>query len=245
MEVTSTEAQNNFGTYLKLARVEEVYITRNGKRIAVLKYWEEPRAKAPKAAEGAVAYNAERPRMTAEEFRKLSEVSDARYEYIDGEVYQLASPSWEHQRIVLEIAYRIQEWSRGRKCQPVTAPFEVTLFKEEQENIVQPDILVVCDPENIDDRGRYTGVPSMVVEVLSESTRSKDMFKKMQVYMAGGVGEYWLVNPANREIYIYTFASGEIRDYRVFKGAETAASAVLEKLAVPLAQVFAEDMREK
>ncbi|HEX3047269.1 MAG TPA: type II toxin-antitoxin system prevent-host-death family antitoxin, partial [Bacillota bacterium] len=37
MEVPSTEVQNNFGTYLKLAQVEDVFITRNGKRIAVLK----------------------------------------------------------------------------------------------------------------------------------------------------------------------------------------------------------------
>ncbi len=239
MEVTSTEVQNNFGTYLKLAQVEEVFITRNGKRIAVLRYWEEPRAEKLKAAEGAAAYGSDRPRMTVEEFHKLAEASDARYEYIDGEVYLLASPTWEHQRIVCELLSMFHEWSRGKKCKPVTAPFDITLFNEDEENIVQPDIVVVCDPENVNDRGRYTGVPSLVVEVLSESTRSKDMFKKMHVYMAGGVSEYWLVNPANREVYIYRFAGGEIAGYRVFKGAETAASEVLEKLEIPLEQVFA------
>ncbi|MCL6613406.1 MAG: type II toxin-antitoxin system prevent-host-death family antitoxin, partial [Firmicutes bacterium] len=129
MEVTSTEIQNNFGTYLKLAQVEDVYITRNGKRIAVLKYWEEPRAETLKAAEGAAAYRTDRPRMTVDEFRKLSEASDARYEYIDGEVYLLASPTWEHQRIVCELLSFFHEWSRGKKCKPVTAPFDVTLFK--------------------------------------------------------------------------------------------------------------------
>ena len=245
MEVTSTEVQNNFGTYLKLAQVEEVFITRNGKRIAVLKYWEESRAEAPMAAESTAAYPSERPTVTVEEFRKLSEASDARYEYIDGEVYQLASPSWAHQRVVGELFSRIYEWSRGKRCKPVTSPFDVTLFKDKVENIVQPDIVVVCDPENIDDRGRYTGVPSLVVEVLSESTRSKDLLKKMHVYMAGGVGEYWIVNPANRELYIYAFASGEIRDYRVFKGAETAGSDVLEKLEVPLEQLFTAGRAEK
>jgi len=238
MEVTSTEVQNNFGTYLKLAQVEEVFITRNGKRIAVLRHWEEPRAEAPRAAEGTAAYQPERPTLTVEEFRKLSEASDARYEYIDGEVHLLPSPSWAHQRIVCELLSIFNEWSRGKKCKPVTAPFDVTLMKDEKENVVQPDIVVVCDPENIDDRGHYTGVPSLVVEVLSEATRQKDMLKKLHLYMAGGVGEYWIVNPLNREIYIYSFASGEIRNYRVFKGAETAESEVLERLAVPLEQVF-------
>ncbi|MCL6613727.1 MAG: type II toxin-antitoxin system Phd/YefM family antitoxin [Firmicutes bacterium] len=238
MEVTSTEIQNNFGTYLKLAQIEEVFITRNGKRIAVLRHWEEPPAEAPLAAEAKANYRPERSGLTVEEFRKLAEAGEARYEYIDGEIYLLASPSWEHQRIILEIAHYIQEWSRGKKCKPVTAPFDVTLMKDEKENIVQPDIIVVCDPEKIDEHGRYTGVPSLVVEVLSETTRNKDMLKKLDLYMAGGVGEYWIVNPENREIYIYSFAAGEIRNYRVFKGAETAASEVLEGLAVPLEQVF-------
>ncbi|MGQ9780620.1 MAG: type II toxin-antitoxin system prevent-host-death family antitoxin [Bacillota bacterium] len=238
MEVTSTEVQNNFGTYLKLAQVEEVFITRNGKRIAVLRHWEEPRAEASWIAEGTAAYQPERPRLTVEEFRKLAEASEARYEYIDGEVYLLASSTWEHQRILGELFSIIHAWSRGKKCQPVTAPFDVTLMKDEKENIVQPDIVVVCDPEKIDEHGRYTGVPSLVVEVLSETTRNKDMLKKLDLYMAGGVGEYWIVNPINREIYIYSFAAGEIRNYRVFKGAETATSEVLEGLAVPLEQAF-------
>ena len=238
MEVSSTEVQNNFGTYLKLAQVEEVFVTRNGKRIAVIKYCEEPGGGAFLAAEGNTAYRMRNPRMTVEEFRRLADSSDNRYELIDGEVYQLASPSWEHQRIVVEILHHIHSWSRGKKCKPVTAPFDVTLYREESQNIVQPDILVVCDPENVDERGRYNGIPSLVVEVLSNNTRNKDMLKKLNVYMCGGVGEYWIVNPCNRELYIYAFASGEIRNYRVFKGAETAMSEALKALEVPLGQVF-------
>jgi Uma2 family endonuclease len=106
------------------------------------------------------------------------------------------------------------------------------------QNIVQPDIIVVCDPQKIDDQGKYYGIPSLVVEVLSETTRNKDMVKKLNLYMVSGVGEYWIVNPWNREVYIYSFASGEIRNYRVFKGNETAVSGVLENLGVPLEQVF-------
>lgn len=238
MEVSSTEIQNNFGTYLKLAQVEDVYITRNGKRIAVLQYWEEPREGFSGIAESKAAYQGVNPRMSVEEFRKLSDSSENRYELIDGEVFQLTSPSYEHQRIIGEIFSQIHQWSQGKKCKPVTTPFDVILFKDDMENIVQPDIVVVCDPEKVDDRGRYQGIPKLVVEVLSETTRNKDMLKKLNLYMAGGVGEYWIVNPWSREIYIYTFKSGEIQNYRVFKGAETATSEVLENLSVPLEQVF-------
>jgi hypothetical protein len=64
MEVTSTEVQNNFGTYLKLAQVEDVYITRNGKRIAVIKYWEETSDINLYAAESKTVYQVGNPRMS-------------------------------------------------------------------------------------------------------------------------------------------------------------------------------------
>lgn len=238
MEVTSTEIQNNFGTYLKLAQVEDVFVTRNGKRIAVLKYWNKPGGELLKAAEDTAVYREERPRMSEEEFLKLTDTSDNRYELIDGEVYQLASPSYEHQRIVVEVLNIIHQWSYGKKCKPVVAPFDVTLPKDDARNIVQPDIVVICDHENIDKQGKYNGIPALAIEVLSESTRNKDMLKKLNLYMCGGVKEYWIVNPWNREMYIYSFEANGIKNYRVFKGVETASSEALENFTVRLEEVF-------
>ncbi len=239
MEVSSTEIQNNFGTYLKLAQVEDVFITRNGKRIAVLQYQDEHNRGLSCISESKATYQNGNRRVSADEFRKLSDSSENRYELIDGEVFQLASPSYEHQRIIGEIFSQIHQWAEGKRCKPVTAPFDVPIFNDDMENIVQPDIAVVCDPEKVDDRGRYKGTPSLVVEVLSETTRNKDMLKKLNLYMVGGIGEYWIVNPWNREIYIYTFVSGEIFNYKVFKGEEIAGSEVLKDLYVPLKKVFA------
>ncbi|MGE5557333.1 MAG: Uma2 family endonuclease [Bacillota bacterium] len=235
MEVASTEVQNNFGTYLKLAQVEEVFITRNGKRIAVLRIWEEP----CNAAESKTVYRTEHPRMSAEEFLKLSEASENRYELIDGEVYQLASPSYEHQRIIGELFSQIYQWAKGKKCKPVTSPFDIRVQKDDNLNVVQPDIVIICDYANIDEQGKYNGVPTLVIEVLSDATRHKDMLKKLNLYMCGGIREYWIVNPANREAYVYSFESGEIGNYRVFKGTEGAASEALEDLVIRLEQVFA------
>jgi Uma2 family endonuclease len=238
MEVTSTEVQNNFGTYLKLSRIEDVFVTRNGKRIAVLKCWDEPGADLLNAAESKARYQNDRPRMTAEEFLKLTSTSENRYELIDGEVHQLASPSYEHQCIVIEVLNSIYQWSKGKKCRPMVAPFDVALMNNDIKNIVQPDIIVICDPENIDEHGRYNGTPTLAVEVLSETTRSKDMLQKLNLYMSGGVKEYWIVNPWSREIYIYAFEAGEIQNYRVFKSTEAANSEFLLGLGVSLEQVF-------
>jgi prevent-host-death family protein len=240
MEITSTEAQNNFGRYLKLAWFEDIVITKNGKKAAVIKRYEETGNKAAVVAEKAEPYIWGQEKITYEDFLKLSEASENRYEFIDGEVYLLSSPSYEHQRIIMEISYAMYNYFKGSRCRPLTSPFDVTLISEGNKNVVQPDILVICDTENIDEKGRHTGTPALVAEVLSESTQKKDLLKKLNLYLGAGISEYWIVNPARREVYVYCFAEGDIKEYLVFQGSQSVNSMSFKGLAVPLAQLFAD-----
>ncbi len=238
MEITSTEAQNNFGRYLKLAQFEDVVVTKNGKSIAVIKAVICNESDNFKVAEKADKYYTHNSKLSYEEFLKLSEASQHHYEYIDGEVYLLASPSFMHQSIVMEISNTMYLYFKDRKCIPLTAPFDVNLLKDENKNVVQPDILVICDTERINDNGKYTGIPSLVVEILSESTRNKDMLKKLDLYLSGGVSEYWIVNPFSKEIYVYYAEDREIKDYKVYKGNEIVNSIMFDTLKLQLDQVF-------
>lgn len=238
MEITSTEAQNNFGLYIKLARYEDIIVTKNGKKAVIIKSCQDVPAGNSKVAESTAAYSWESSKISYEEFVKLSEESDNRYEYIDGEVYQLSSPTYTHQSIVVELLRVMLQWFNGKKCKPLTSPFDVTLLKNDDKNVVQPDILVICDTENVNEKGKYMGVPSLVVEILSESTRSKDMVKKLDLYINSGVREYWIVNPFNKEIYLYHIEENDIRDYRVYKGKDIMESSAFEGLKVSLEEAF-------
>lgn len=248
MEVTSTEAQNNFGQYMKFAYFEDIIVTKNGKRTVVIKPYREEQENASRVEEMAEAYKLENQknencnpvirRISFEEFLKLSEESENRYEYIDGEVYLLASPSYSHQSIVVEILSVMHQWFKGKKCKALTSPFDVTLLKEDNKNVVQPDILVICDIENVNEKDRYMGVPTLVAEVLSESTRRKDMLKKLDLYLQSGVREYWVVNPFNREVYVYFISDRDIKDFYTYKGNETVKSIYFKGLEIPLEQIF-------
>jgi Uma2 family endonuclease len=235
VEVPSTEVQNNFGRYLRLALFEDIIVTKNGKKKAVIKAFREPEEGPITVAEKAEAYDW---RISYEDFLKLSEGSERRYEYIDGEVYLLTSPSYEHQAIVMEISNVLYNWFRGKGCRPLTAPFDVTLAKGDVKNVVQPDIVVICDTENTYE-GKYTGVPTMVIEVVSESTRQRDLLRKLDLYFYGGVREYWIVNPMRKEVYVYRFQEQDIKEFHVYRETEKAQSTVFEGLEVPLGQVFA------
>jgi len=238
VEISSTEAQNNFGRYLKLAQFEDIIVTKNGKKAVVITQYKEPGKSPENAAEEAESYDWKSEKISYEDFLKLTEESENRYEYIDGEVYLLASPSYEHQNIIMEISNVFYNWFKGKKCRPLTAPFDVTLTRDDNKNVVQPDIILICDTENINERGRYTGTPTMVVEVLSESTRQKDMLKKLDLYFYSGVQEYWIVNPFSKEVYAYCFEEHDIKEYRVYKPSETARSMIFEGLEISLEQIF-------
>jgi prevent-host-death family protein len=237
MKVPSTEVQNNFGKYLKIAsELEDVIITRKGREVAKIVPIEERTVIAEEAAN--FIYN-DRWKLSYEEFLKMVENSDLRYEYIDGEVYLLASPGYNHQVSVSELFGIFYNWFKGKKCRPLTAPFDVTLIKNKDNiNVVQPDIIIICDTDKIDASGKYKGVPVLVVEVLSGSTKTKDMVKKLDLYMQTGVKEYWIVDPDKEEVIVYCFEKHDIADHDTYMGDMTVKSRVFNGLEVKLAEIF-------
>ena len=236
MKVSSTEVQNNFGKYLKIAAEEDVVITRNGKNIARIVACDGDSY----VNEEALEYDAgAKVTMSYEEFIALTESSELRYELIDGELYLLASPNFKHQLAVARIAKFFFNWFEEKKCIPLTSPFDVTLFKSKENiNVVQPDILVICDIGKVDEKGKYKGVPTLVVEVLSPSTRNKDMIRKLELYRMTGVSEYWMVDVEKKAIHVYQFEQQNIADYQIFINVDTAESSVFEGLIVKLKDIF-------
>lgn len=171
---------------------------------------------------------------------------DKRYELIDGLAYAMSpAPSVDHQRIALHIAGKLLAALTGHPCQVLIAPLDVRLPRNRESDdlidvVVQPDVLVVCDPAKIDHKG-VRGAPDLVVEVLSPSTASHDHLRKRRVYERAGVGEFWLVHPSDRMVTIYQLQNGvygapDIRTLEsptpvgVLPGVEIAWDELLERL---------------
>ncbi len=76
------------------------------------------------------------------------------------------------------------------------------------------------------------------MEILSESTRRKDLITKLNLYMCAGVLEYWIVNPKNKEITIYLFEDKNIKDHRTYTAGMTCSSYLFEGLKVVLEDIF-------
>lgn len=241
MRISTTDLQNSFGKYLALVEQEDIIITKNGKSVAKLVHYREPDGFLVHEESG--RYMTTR-RVSYEEYMELVESSDQRYELIDGEIYLMASPSFNHQVAVNEIAGHFFNYFKGKSCVSLTAPLDVKLFGlavkfEDYPNVVQPDIVVICDPEKVNEQGRYEGVPTLVVEVLSPSTRGKDMIKKLNLYMTSGVSEYWIIDLDSGLLLQYPFTEDRtIDNVKSFTAGDTINSSAFEELNVPLANVF-------
>ena len=144
---------------------------------------------------------------TLEDYLALPE--DQRVELIDGVFYDMGAPTIPHQLIGGLIYRRIAEYIEKRKgkCMPLIAPADVQLDCDSY-TIVQPDVMIVCDRSKIN-RSRVFGAPEFVLEVLSPSTRKKDMLIKYMKYYSAGVKEYWMVNPMKEEVITYDFRDPE------------------------------------
>lgn len=245
MIVNSTELQNNFGKYLVLANQEDIIVTRNGTAIAKLTAIKEQNgyertSPADIISERAEKYSTNFRKATYEEFLELSKGSEERYEYIDGEIYMLASPKTAHQYALGELFGLFYSWFQGKLCRPFIAPYDIELRKTSDDiHMVQPDLMVICDlEERLNHEDYYKGIPALVVEILSESTRRKDLVTKLNLYMSSGIQEYWIVNPMNREVTVYAFQDRDIYNNATFKINEIALSFLFPGLSVELARIF-------
>ena len=159
--------------------------------------------------------NASRDEFTVEDYLKLPE--EERMEIIDGVIYDMAAPIDKHQIIGDEIQSRFRDYIRKKKgkCITVTSPIDVQLDCDNR-TMVQPDVVVVCDRDKFK-KGRIFGAPDLVVEVLSGSTKKKDIFIKGNKYWNAGVREYWLVDPAKKRVHVYRYEIDEFPTMYTFE----------------------------
>lgn len=241
MHVNATELKNKLGKYLRICMKQNVIVTKHGKDIALLKGIDDKCLVKEKSA----AYDYYDPnyslgKMTYSEFKDFTSKTDKRYELINGHVYLLASPKVNHQHASSKIYGQFFSWFEGKKCIPYYAPFDVTLnLQKENPDVVQPDLVVICDlAEHLADTGYYMGIPTLVVEVLSESTKRKDILTKLNLYMCSGICEYWIADPINREISVYLFKDKNLEDKKTYLSGMTCKSFVFKGLQVKLNGLF-------
>ena len=162
-----------------------------------------------------------------------------RAELLDGEIMMMAPPSRVHQGIITQLMLQIGNYLQGKKCKIYPAPFAVRLFprKDHSDDVVfEPDIVVVCDTEKLDEKG-CNGPPDLVIEIISPSSAKYDRVYKFRKYQKAGVREYWIVDPETKSVQVCILENDRYV-MTVYDETEKALVSVLDGCEIDLQAVF-------
>jgi Uma2 family endonuclease len=140
-------------------------------------------------------------KLTYEDYLLFSD-DGKRHELIQGDHYMTPAPSTKHQKVSRNLVAALWTFVRQRRLGEVLeAPCDVVLS---DEDVVQPDLLFVsAERASVITEANVQGLPDLIVEILSDTTRKKDEVTKRKLYERFGVNEYWIVDPELETVKVF------------------------------------------
>lgn len=183
-----------------------------------------------------------RTRLTNADYMAMTppENSGPRYQLINGELIEMSGASDAHQVFLMWLCsgllLQVEDLGIGELRIP---PYDVHI---DEFNTYQPDLMFVSNARrhvfNPDGRG-ITGAPDVVVEILSDSTRRRDLNGKLPVYAANGVREVWIIDLDAATVTVHSGDSSTFAPIRTFAASDTLTSDAMPGVVIDLAPIFA------
>jgi Uma2 family endonuclease len=168
------------------------------------------------------------------------------YDVLGGELVVWTAPNRKHVTVVtngMRYLLAVEDAGHGRVA---TAPCAVAFDYESRgvdaEDVTHPDLLYVRrEREAILGEQCIEGVPDLVVEVLSPTTRRDDLpgGRKWAIYEQYGVPFYWLIDPDARTVTEYVWSDGRYGSPRVLRPGDTLTNPLFPDITWPVAAIFA------
>ncbi|RPH89383.1 MAG: Uma2 family endonuclease [Desulfobacteraceae bacterium] len=169
---------------------------------------------------------------------------EERWELIEGVAYNMTpSPSRSHQKISAALFNTLYQYLKGRNCEVYYAPFDVRLPEGDEEDhqiktVVQPDLVVICDPSKLDEKG-CQGAPDLIMEILSPSTASKDYIAKLNLYEKNQVAEYWIIHPLDKIVMVFRLLdNGNYGRAEVYAEKDSVKVGIFDDFVIDLKEIF-------
>lgn len=168
-----------------------------------------------------------------------------RVELIKGKIFRMSpAPLRVHQRIAGNLFTAIDRYLEDKSCEAYIAPFDVRLTNKRKStpdnqvtSVVQPDISVICDKSNLDERG-CLGAPDWIIEILSPGNTKKEMKDKFALYQENGVKEYWIVYPEYWQIQVFDLIGDSFVLRDMYMDEEKIPAGIFNDLLIDTEKVF-------
>jgi Uma2 family endonuclease len=160
-----------------------------------------------------------------------------RYELYDGEVRVVPTPMPLHQFVSQGVAALLESYVAPQGGTFLTAPIDI-VFSE--YDVLMPDLIFFVEARKSLIRldAPIRDAPDLAVEILSPSTAEIDRGMKMQIFARYGVREYWIIDPLEKRLEIYTLASGGYELAQAAMGVFPIRSPLLPELDAPVESLF-------
>jgi Uma2 family endonuclease len=164
-----------------------------------------------------------------------------RVELIKGFILKMSpAPNTNHQKISQNLNGYFYNFFQNKNCQVFVAPFDVRLpikSAKKETTVVQPDLSIICDDNKLDDRG-CNGSPDLIIEIISPNNSKHDIHTKFNLYQEAGVLEYWLVEPTEKIILIYTLPNGVYIGLKPLVEGEIVKSLLFPEIKISVKDIF-------
>ena len=140
-------------------------------------------------------------KLTYEDFARIPE-DGQRHEILDGVHVVSPAPGRRHQRVSSRLSARLETFVEKKGLGEVyPAPFDVRLS---EHDVLEPDLLFISSGRiEILTEDHVLGAPDLAIEILSPSSRRRDLGKKLARYEKLGVLEYWVLDPIEDTVLIF------------------------------------------
>jgi Uma2 family endonuclease len=172
-------------------------------------------------------------RHTRADYDRLPEGAYA--QLIEGELVMTPAPTPWHERLGVRLIQLLTELLGPRSDRVLGSRVEIIVGKPPDEEIVQPDVLVLPEGTKATGRAWRPPTPVLIAEILSPSTERYDRGAKLRIYRTAGVKEAWLFDPVAETIEVHDLAA---RTSRAFGHGETAQSRAVPGFRLDVREFF-------
>ena len=168
--------------------------------------------------------------ISEEDYLEGEKIAELKHEYVDGHIYAMAGAHSNHNSLALNISSEFKNHLKGKPCRAYMSDMKVRIANGSK--YYYPDVLVNCPPVN----GYFTETPTIIVEVLSNSTRRIDETEKRMAYMhIESLEEYVLIAQDFVQIEVIRKSDGW-KSTKYFLGDELTFSSI--GLTLPVADIY-------
>jgi Uma2 family endonuclease len=152
-------------------------------------------------------------RMSISTFlKRYEDYEGSKVELDNGRPYMMGGASLLHELLVSEILYQFRRYLEGSPCKAYGSNI---YLRTKERGIREPDLTIICDHSKINGKV-YEGIPRLIVEIVSPSSKRMDLYIKKDEYYQLGVKEYWVVLSKDK-VQVNTWSEEGYYDEKIFE----------------------------